>query len=130
MGLKLKIAFASVLWTAAVACAIAFSVWRSDPLLMWGVVTTAAAASVSAMVAGDYIGWAAAKHIIDRVTSERNATVDRAARQMQEADKRREDRTVSRIQASNEAALRRMALELVRAMREEAATPRSPFGRN
>lgn len=129
MGLKLKIAFASVLWTAAVACAIAFTVWQALPLLMWGVVTTTAAASVSAMVAGDYIGSAAERRIVERIVAERKCTVDRAAHQMQEADKKREDRTVSRIQAANEAALRRMALEVVRAMREGNDAP-SPFRRN
>lgn len=129
MGLKLKIAFSSILWTAAVACAISYTVWRAEPLLIWGVLTTAAAASVSAMVAGDYIGAAASRLIIGEVTAERAVTVERAVKAMQADAKQREDRVVSRIQAANEAALRRMALEVVRAMREGNEAP-SPFRRN
>lgn len=123
MRLKLKLITATILWTIAITLAVCFSIWSTHVLVVWAIVSAAAAAVTSAMLAGDYIAGEAAQYIVGRIASERDRTVDRAARQMQQADKVREDRIVSRVQSANEAALRRVAGEIARAMREEQPTP-------
>lgn len=127
MKLKLKTGIATILWTAAIACAIVFSVHQDQVVLIWGILTSAAAAVVSAMVAGDYIAHDAAEFIVSRIKAERDATVDRATSDMQKSAKVREDRVVSRVQSANEAALRRVAEEIAMAICSEGPTP---FRRN
>lgn len=116
MKLKLKTGIATVLWTAAIACAIVFSVHQDQVVLIWGIVTSAAAAVVSAMVAGDYIAHDAAEFIVGRIKAERDATVSRATSDMQKSAKAREDRVVSRVQAANEATIRRVAVQVAEAI--------------
>lgn len=116
MKLTLKTGAATVLWTAAIACAIAFSIHHDEVTLIWGILTSAAAAVMSAIVAGDYIARDATHHIVGHIKAEREATVDRATKAMQEAGKVREDRIVSRVQAANEAAIRRVAAQVAEAI--------------
>lgn len=122
MKLTLKTGIATVLWSAAIACAIVFSIHQDQVVLIWGIVTSAAAAVVSAMVAGDYIARDATHHIVDRIRAEREATVERATKTMQEAGKVREDRIVSRVQSANEAALRRVVEEFARQIQSDGPT--------
>lgn len=127
MKLTLKTGLATVLWTAAIACAVGFSIHHDEVVLIWGVLTAAAAAVVSAMVAGDYIAHDAARFIVGKIRDERQATADKVLTAVRENAKAREDRVVSRVQSANEAALRRVAGEIAQAMRSDGPTP---FRRN
>lgn len=127
MKLTLKTGIATILWTAAIACAIAFSAHNDDVVLIWGILTAAAAAVVSAMVAGDYIARDAAQFIVGKIREERQATADKVLTAVRDNAKAREDRVVSRVQSANEAAIKRVAVEVAEAILRE---PPSPFRRN
>lgn len=126
MRLTLKISAATVLWTAAVASAIAFTMHRDDAVLVWGILTSAAAAVTSAMVAGDYIAGSATKHIVREIQAERDSTVDRATKAVQADARAREDRVVSRVQAANEALARRVATQVAEAVMADSPTQLHP----
>lgn len=122
MKLKLKTGIATILWTSAIACAIVFSVHDDHAVLIWGILVSAAAAVVSAMVAGDYIAHDAAQHIVDRIQAERDLTADKVLTAVRENAKAREDRVVSRVQSANEAALRRVVEEFARQIQSDGPT--------
>lgn len=127
MQLKMKIVATTILWTIAIATAIGRSTTGEEALGVWAILAAAAAAVLSAALAGDYIAAEATHHILKRITEERNATVDRATRAIGESMKSSEDRAVSRIAAANEAALRRVAEEISEAVGGDRPTP---FRRN
>lgn len=124
MKLKIKIVVTTLLWATAIGLSVAFTFGHRPPVALWAMVAAAAAAVLSAALVGDYIAAEASQVIVDKITAERHNTVARAAKQIQDKHRAREDRIVSRIQSTNEAAIRRVAEELVRAIRQgDTPTP-------
>lgn len=119
MQLTLKIVAASICWTLAIAAAIGRSTTDNESLGVWAILAAAFAAVLSAALAGDYIAHEATKRILERVTEERNSTVDRATRAIGESMRSAEDRAVSRIAAANDAAMRRIAEQLADELRSD-----------
>lgn len=119
MRLKAKIALTTSLWTVAIAGTFAFTIDERQAVGLWSLIAAAAAAVLSAALAGDFIADEAVKRIMEQVAAERQATVDQAVREMREDAQRREDRTVSRLKEVNEAAVRRVAVDVARAVAEE-----------
>lgn len=121
-NVKIKMIAATICWSAAIAFAVGRSASGVRALSAWVIVTAAAAVVLTTVLAGDFIAQAATRHILERVTAERNATVDRATRAIGETLKSTEDRVVSRVASANEASLHRVAEEIARELRGDRPT--------
>lgn len=123
LALKLKIILSTALWTVAIATAIAYIVFGSGALIVSTVITAAAAAVVSAMIAGDYIAAAATRHLLHELAAERDATVDAAVEAIEGAVQQHADKVVSRTKSANEAMLRRVVADLAEALEADQPVP-------